>query len=266
MAPPIERVVDAHIHLWDPATRAYPWMEGPALDPIRRAYTPAHLRAHTGADAVLVQTVSSAGETRDFLAVADAGHVSGVVGWVDLEAGAEPPDHRKLVGVRHQVEDEPDPRWLLRPAVLKSLRALGSRGLVYDLLVRAPQRAAALAAVRACESVRFVLDHAGKPRIAAGEWEPWAGWLAELAACPNVVCKLSGLVTEAGAEPVDDHAAHVLDTFGAGRVMFGSDWPVCELAGGYPRALAVAEAALAGASPGERSDVLGGTARGVYGI
>ncbi|POX42247.1 amidohydrolase [Streptomyces sp. Ru73] len=271
-------MIDAHHHLWDPAVRAYPWLDPAAHAPIHRRYAPADLRRHAAAHGVtgtvLVQTVATAEETADFLAAARAsdGLIAGVVGWADLTAPElDLPDDPLLVGLRHQAEDEPDPSWLLRADVRRSLAALGARGLAYDLLVRAPQRQAALACVRGLDEVRFVLDHAGKPGVAAGEWEPWAGWISALAACPNTVCKLSGLVTEAPwehwtADGLRPYAEHVLAAFGADRVLFGSDWPVCELAGGYGAVCALTEDLLAGCTPTERAAVLGGTARRVYGL
>ncbi|PZG24438.1 amidohydrolase [Micromonospora craterilacus] len=274
-------MVDAHHHLWDPAVRPYPWMAGAALAPIRRAYTVADLRAAAGDQVgatVLVQTVSSVAETEEFLATAatSGGLVAGVVGWLDLtgtDVGTEIDRLRAgpLVGVRHQVEDEPAPDWLLRDDVTRGLAALGARGLAYDLLVRAPQRAAALATVRRHDDVRFVVDHAGKPAIAAGEWEPWASWIVAMAGCEDVVCKLSGLVTEADWDDWDTarirpYAEHVLATFGADRVMFGSDWPVCELAGDYRDVLTLTDELLAGCTATERAAVLGGTARRVYAL
>ncbi|NGO69202.1 amidohydrolase family protein [Streptomyces boncukensis] len=273
---PVELTVDAHHHLWDPARRSYPWLAGDALAPIRRRYDEAELRARTGPGVrtVLVQTVSSAEETAEFLAVAAASDtVAGVVGWADLTAPepALPPDPR-LVGLRHQAEDEPDPEWLLRADVHRSLARLGERGLVYDLLVRPPQRRAALACARALPGVRFVLDHAGKPAVADGEWDTWARWLTAMAGCSNVTCKLSGLVAEApwggwDAALLRPYAEHLLAAFGADRVMFGSDWPVCELAAGpagYGAVRTLAGELLAGCSPGERAAVLGGCARRVY--
>ncbi|MFI8998501.1 amidohydrolase family protein [Streptomyces sp. NPDC053542] len=271
-------MIDAHHHLWNPAVRAYPWLDPDAHAPIHRAYALDDLRkeaaAHGVTATVLVQTVATAAETADFLATARAsgGLIAGVVGWTDLTA-PEPalPDAPLLVGVRHQVEDEPDPRWLVRADVLRSLAALGARGLVYDLLVRAPQRQAALECVRGLDEVPFVLDHAGKPGIAAGEWEPWASWIASMAACENTVCKLSGLVTEAPwhtwtAGLLRPYAEHVLAAFGADRILFGSDWPVCELAGGYAAVHALTDDLLRSCTATERAAVLGDTARRVYGL
>jgi L-fucono-1,5-lactonase len=276
--------VDAHHHLWDPRARDYPWMASPAFDPIRRPYGLADLRARTAAAGVartvLVQTVPDEAETEEFLGLASSsgGLVAGVVGWVGL---ADPgvagslarlramPGGEHLVGVRHQVQDEPDPDWLSRPAVRRGLRAVAEAGLVYDLLVLVPQLPAALAAVRDLPDGRFVLDHAAKPAIAAGTTEPWAGALAELARLPNVTCKLSGLVTEAAWEDWDakrirPYADHVLASFGPDRVMFGSDWPICELAASYTEVRALADQLLEGLSPAERQTVLQGTATRVY--
>ncbi|MGI5472739.1 amidohydrolase family protein [Streptomyces sp. CA-132043] len=271
-------VIDGHHHLWDPAARAYPWLDPDAHAPIHRPYTLDDLRdrtaAHEVTGTVLVQTVATAEETDDFLATARAsdGLVAGVVGWADLAVPELAlPDDPLLVGVRHQVEDEPDPRWLERADVRRSLATLGARGLAYDVLVRAPQRQAALDCVRALDEVRFVLDHAGKPGITAGEWRPWAAWITGTAACPNTVCKLSGLVTEAPWHTwttalLRPYAEHVLAEFGADRVLFGSDWPVCELAGGYGAVRALTDELLGGCTATERAAVLGGTARRVYGL
>jgi L-fuconolactonase len=266
-------IVDAHHHLWDPGRRDYPWMAGAALAPIRRPYTVHDLRLTVGPEitaTILVQTVCSMQETVEFLATANASAdlIAGVVGWVDLTAPAEldrlrtVPGGQLLVGIRHQVEDEPDPEWLLRKQILDGLRAVGAAGLVYDLLVQAPQRPAAYATAKQLPDVSFVLDHAGKPAIAAGEWEPWASWIADLAQLPNVTCKLSGLTTQAtwdtwSAKDIGPYAQHVLESFGPDRVMFGSDWPVCELAGSYAEVLALARDLLPAAS-------LGDTARRVY--
>jgi L-fuconolactonase len=202
-----------------------------------------------------------------------------VVGWVDLTAPdvgealdrlRALPGGELLVGIRHQVQDEEDPDWLSRPEVRRGLRAVAGAGLAYDLLVLVPQLAAARAAVRDLPAARFVLDHAAKPAIAGGSVEPWATELAALARLPNVTCKLSGLVTEARWEAWDaaairPYAEHVLGAFGPERVMFGSDWPVCELAATYAQVRELADALLEGLSPAERDAVLGGTAARAYG-
>jgi L-fuconolactonase len=275
-------MIDAHHHLWDPSRREYPWMAGAALDPIRRPYTVDDLRAVTKAAGVhatvLVQTVASDEETAEFLATAAVEPViAGVVGWVDLAA----PDlvdrlaalraQGPLVGIRHQVETEPDEDWLLRPAVVAGLSAVASAGLAYDLLVRPPQLAAASEVALRLPELRLVLDHAAKPPIAAGEWEPWAAAVAALATRENVVCKLSGLVTEAdwsGWEVghLRRYVDHVLDVFGPERLLFGSDWPVCELAASYELVLDAAIALTGSLSDAERLAVFEHNARRVYGL
>ena len=276
--------VDAHHHLWDPRARDYPWMAPAALDPIRRPYGLEDLRARTAAARVdrtiLVQTVPDEADTEEFLALASAsgGLVAGVVGWVDLQAPdvggrlarlRALPGGERLVGVRHQVQDERDPDWLSRPRVRKGLRAVAAAGLAYDLLVLVPQLPATLAVVRDLPEGRFVLDHAAKPAIATGAMEPWAGALAELARVPNVTCKLSGLVTEArwddwDAARIRPYSEHVLGVFGPDRVMFGSDWPVCEVAASYTEVRELADELLEKLSPSERDAVLGGTASRFY--
>jgi L-fuconolactonase len=279
-------VVDAHHHLWDPGRRRYPWLQVEALAPIRRTYDLADLQtraAAAGVDrTVLVQTVADVAETQELLrTAADAeGLIAGVVGWVDLTAPdvadtlsalREGADGAHLVGVRHQVQDEDDPRWLQRPDVVRGLREVAAADLVYDLLVLPHQLPAAVAAVRAVPDGRFVLDHAGKPPIATGDLDAWAVALRALAVEAHVSCKLSGLVTEADwsrwtVADLRPCADIVLEAFGPGRVLAGSDWPVCELAASYTQVWTATSALLEGLSAGERGAVLGGTARVVYGL
>ena len=277
--------VDAHQHFWDPARYAYPWMAGEAMDPVRRAFGPDDLRpslraAHIDAT-VLVQTLSSLAETREFLRLAAATDiVGGVVGWVDLTAPSVgddldgllgDPSGRRLVGIRHQVHDEPDPDWLRRADVRRGLAAVQRRGLAYDLLVRARELPAATDTVRHFPQLRFVLDHLAKPRIAAGRDDPWTRGMPALAAEPNVSVKLSGMVTEADWHswtPGDlrPFVARVVDWFTPQRLLFGSDWPVCLLAGSYESVLGGLTAALPALSPSELGQVFGGNAARSYGI
>lgn len=269
---------DAHQHLWNTTTRDYPWMDGPWADPIRGTfgvdrYTEV-AEPHGTTGSIVVQALHSLDETRELLAIADGpGPVAGVVGWVDLtnpEADLASLLPSRLVGIRHQVQDEPDPCWLSRQDVRRGLHLVGEAGLVYDLLVKPPQANAALETVRALPEMSFVLDHAGKPDIAGGIWEPWATWITVMAAEPNVTVKLSGLVTEAGLDwkptTVLPYARYVLQKFGPDRVMFGSDWPVCTLAASYQTVAALAESAVLGLTEAERAEVFAGTARRVYGI
>ena len=275
--------IDAHHHFWDPARYSYPWMAGDAMAPVRRAFTPDDLRGPLGEEringTVLVQTLSSPQETREFLHVAaTTGFVQGVVGWVDLtspsvgdelDALLGGPDGRWLVGIRHQVHDEPDPDWLARAEVRRGLAAVQARGLAYDLLVRARELPAAVDTVRAFPGLRFVLDHIAKPRIADGRDDPWTQRMPALAAQPNVAVKLSGMVTEADwatwtARDLRPFVGNVVEWFGAGRLMFGSDWPVCLLAASYHAVLGGLIDALPALSPAELDQVLGLNAQRVY--
>ncbi|GAA4841620.1 amidohydrolase family protein [Luteimicrobium xylanilyticum] len=273
--------IDAHHHVWDLAVRDQPWTAG--LPALRRSFTMDDLRPalrRNGVDAtVVVQTVCVAEETPELLALsAKDPDVAGVVGWVDLTAPdvadrlaglLEAPGGERLVGIRHQVQEEPDPRWLCRPDVRRGLRAVAEAGLAYDLVVLPAQLDTVVETVRALPEVRFVLDHAGKPPIARGALEPWATHVRGLAAEPGVAVKLSGLVTEAdhAAWTVEDlrpYASTVLEAYGPGRTMAGSDWPVCLLAAGYDDVAAATDALLAGASDDERDLVLGGAAARWY--
>jgi L-fuconolactonase len=276
--------VDAHHHLWDPGRRAYPWMDE-SVAAIRRPFGVADLDAAAGPEGfeatIAVQAVSSVEETEELLdAAAVPGRVAGVVGWVDL---ADPevaatlaalrarPGGRSLVGVRHQVHDEPDPDWLLRDQVLEGLAAVADAGLVYDLLVRERELPAARVVAERLPELTLVVDHLAKPRIREGAMEPWAGDLAALARHPNVACKVSGLVTEADwtawtPAQLVPYVAHAAEVFGPERLLFGSDWPVCLLAAGYAEVVAAATEALdrAGLGPAEREAVLGANARRLY--
>jgi L-fuconolactonase len=279
------RIVDAHHHLWDLRVRDQDWITGPALAPLRRNfllgdYRPL-ARASGVAASVVVQTVTVPGETPELLALAAASDlIAGVVGWTDLTAPgvddrlaalAEMPGGGKLVGVRHQVQSEPDPGWLARADVLRGLAAVADAGLVYDLVITAGQLAAAARAAAALPGLRFVLDHLGKPPVASGRTEPWAQDLRRLAALPNTVGKLSGLVTEAdwhGWKVADlrPYADTALEAFGPARMMFGSDWPVCTLAAGYGDVIGAARDLTAQLSAAERDAVFSGTATTVYGL
>jgi L-fuconolactonase len=275
--------VDAHHHVWDLTVRDQPWTAG--LPALRRSFDLAELEpALRGASidaTVLVQTVDLPEETPELLAIAEAHPVvAGVVGWVDLTApdvadqlaaAAAAPGGRHLVGIRHGVQSEPDPRWLCRPDVRRGLAAVADAGLVYDLLVVPGQLPAAADTVRALPGLRFVLDHAGKPRIAEGSRARWSADILAVAVHDNVAVKLSGLVTEAdhsGWKPADirPYAEHVLAAFGPGRTMFGSDWPVCLLAADYPGVVELARDQTAALSPAEQAAVFGGTAVRWYGL
>ena len=272
--------VDSHLHLWDPGRRTYPWM-GKAMDPVRRPFGPDDLAAvarPAGVDrAVLVQTVSSVLETQEFLALAAGNEIiAGVVGWVDLMdtdvAGAigrlrSGEGGSKLKGVRHQVEDEGDPEWLLRDDVQRGLDAVEDAGLVYDLLVRTRELPAAHTTARKHPHLSFVIDHAAKPDIASGPKDlAWEEAIAPLADLPNVTCKISGLVTEADwshwrPSDLEPYVNKVLEWFGPKRCMFGSDWPVCLLAASYDKVVETVKTMV-----GNDEDVMARTVTRVYGL
>ena len=250
-------IVDSHQHFWDPARADYPWMTDAV--PLRRRFGPDDLeplvREHGISGTVVVQARHSLDETLELLETAQATpFVFGVVGWIDL-TGNVPAQLGKLngplVGIRHQVHDEPDPNWLLRDDVQHGIAAVGEAGLAYDLLVRSRELPAAIETVRRHPEVRFVLDHVAKrPRDDAA----WAESVAALAGLANVTCKLSGLFTETDPPGTVERA---LRWFGADRCMFGSDWPVCLLAAEYGETLALV---------GNDEDVLARTAIRTYGL
>ena len=247
--------IDAHQHFWDPARAEYPWMTDD-LAIVRRRFGPEDLRpllAERGIDyTVLVQTRSSLEETREFLTIAAAtDFVAGVVGWVDLTDPAVGGTLRalqssaagaKLVGLRHQVHDEPDPDWLLRDDVRRGLRVVGDARLAYDLLVRPRELPAALRTAADFPEMRFVIDHIAKPPIRGGDDRAWAAAMASAGRLGNVYCKLSGMITEADwatwqPDLLVPYVRVVVEWFGVDRVMFGSDWPICLLAGSYGRVM-----------------------------
>jgi L-fuconolactonase len=283
-------IVDAHHHFWR-LDRGYAWLDDPAFAPIRRDFGVAELRAALAGTGVrrtvLVEAARCrAAEVTEFLTVAAATEeIAGVVGWVDLtdsDLAGTLAAYRgrrggsRLVGVRAQVQGEPDPAYLSRPDVHHGLSTVADAGLVYDLVVRVDQLPAAVVAARAVPGLTFVLDHLGKPEIRHGAagLRRWRDAVAPLAAEPNVVAKLSGLVTEADWTQwtVDDlrpYVSEALELFGPRRLMFGSDWPVCLLAAPYRAVLDALDDALdtaLGAGPGaaDRAEIYAGTAVRTY--
>ncbi|MET7702388.1 amidohydrolase family protein [Streptomyces sp. NPDC005485] len=280
-------LVDAHHHVWDLDHRSQPWLEEPGLEPIRRAFAPEDLRTSATrsiagrrlGSTVVVQCVTSVSETRELLALADENPLIGaVVGWADptspavgdvLDELLAGPGGRYLRAVRHLVQGESDPKWLQRPDVEQGLRATAERGLGYDVLVRSHQLPQAVRLAERLPDLPLVLDHAGKPPIAQHALDDWERDLRRLAAHSQVRCKVSGLVTEADHEKwtVDDLRPVwniLLSAFGPDRLMFGSDWPVCVLAGGWNRWAAAVEELLADCSADETEAVLVGTASDFY--
>jgi L-fuconolactonase len=267
--------VDAHQHFWRYDPVEYGWIDG-RMSALRRDFLPLELEPlmrRAGIDAgVAVQARQSLDETRWLLSLADRHpFIAGVVGWVDLQSKDVTRDleslasHPKLVGIRHIAQSEPDDRFLLRPAFLSGLERLEEFGLAYDVLIYSRHLPVAAELAQRLPRQRFVLDHLAKPDIRGRERDAWAHDLRALAAQPNVAAKLSGLITEAdwaGWTPEDLHPYLdvAFECFGAERLMIGSDWPVCTVAGDYERTMAVVINYLAQRPSHERDAVLGGNA------
>jgi L-fuconolactonase len=246
--------IDSHQHFWRYSAAEYPWIQVDWL--IRRDFLPADLEpalTSCGLDgSIAVQARQTLEETRWLLELAEASpFIKGVVGWVDLrsprleEQLAEFTNRPKLVGVRHVVQDEPDDRFMVRADFQRGVAKLAQFGLTYDILLFPRQLPAAVELVRAVPEQRFVLDHIAKPLIRDGVLSPWQEQLRAIAALPNVMCKVSGLVTEArwqGWKPDDfrPYLDAVFEAFGPDRLMFGSDWPVALLAANYQQVFALA--------------------------
>ncbi len=273
--------IDAHHHLWSLARGDYGWLTA-ELAPIHRDFAMrdlAPLLAHAGVTAtVLVQAAPTVAETRFLLEVASGsgGVVKGVVGWIDCATPDAIPVLTRLArnpllkSVRPMVQDLPDPAWLLRADVGRTLGALPRLGLRFDALVKPAQLPALLAMMERHPDLAVVVDHGAKPDIAGGMWEPWARRMRAVAAQPKARCKLSGLVTEAGPGWTIDTLRRYVDflaeCFGPQRLMWGSDWPVVNLAGTYQSWYAATVALTAGWTPDERAALMGGTAQRFYGL
>ncbi|MDX2262328.1 MAG: amidohydrolase family protein [Gemmatimonadales bacterium] len=273
--------LDAHQHFWHYLPERDQWIT-PEMAVLRRDFLPEHLApllAANGVDGcIAVQADQSEAETQFLLDLArEHPFVRGVVGWVDLRSpqvsdrlahfAADP----RFRGVRHLVQGEPNDEFLLEPDVVRGIAALTPLGLTFDLLLVPRQLHAATRLAALLPDQRFVLDHLAKPLIKAGTLEPWASDFAALAAQPNVSCKLSGLITEAdwdGWRPTDlrRYLDVAVETFGVERLLWGSDWPVCLLAGSYEEVREVIAEYLVRASVDERAAIFGGNAVAWYGI
>ena len=273
--------IDAHQHFWNYSAAEYPWI-GAGLERLARDYLPSDLEPLLAAKqidgSVAVQARQSVEESLWLLALAKAHPlVKGVVGWVDLRSDRVGDDLRVLaanptfVGVRHVVQDEPDPRFVLGEGFIRGLRQLRQHGLSYDLLLYPSQLPAAIELVGLLPEQPFVVDHLAKPRIATGEIADWERDIRAIARHDNVCCKVSGMVTEAVRRgwKRDDFTPYldvVLEAFGPERLMFGSDWPVCLLAGEYADVAAIPRDYFSRLSTTEQQMIWGDTAAGFYGL
>ena len=271
-------MIDAHQHFWRIDRGDYGWLT-PTLGAIYRDFGPADLApilARRAIDAtILVQAAPTIRETRWLLDLAaKTPFVAGVVGWTAFDAPdvadqiAALATERRLVGLRPMVQDEPDDDWLLRPALAPAFEAMIEHGLVFDALVLPRHLPRLVRVLERHPELRVVVDHGAKPRIRDGEIASWAAVLAGIAAHPQVSCKLSGLVTEAAPdadlETLRPYVATLLELFGPRRLLWGSDWPVVNLAGGYDRWHDLAQEALGGLDAAAQADVFGGNAAHVY--
>jgi L-fuconolactonase len=273
--------IDAHQHFWIYSPREYDWIDD-SMAVLRRDFLPNHLRLELESSgfrgSVAVQARQTLEETRWLLELADsAPWILGVVGWVDLRS----PDIRsqlkvlaqnpKLVGIRHIVQSEPDDRFLLQPDFLRGISALEEFDLAYDILIYTKHLPVAAEFVQRFPRQRFVLDHLAKPPIKSGDIDLWAQGIRRLAEFPNLFCKVSGLVTEADwlhwePEQLIPFLDVAFEAFGPGRLMVGSDWPVCLVAASYARWVEVLKAYLGGQKQECRDGVLGGNARRFWGL
>lgn len=275
--------IDAHHHLWDLSLPFnYQWLDAPALSAIRRDFLPGDLEpllCENGIDrSIVVQTQHDTRENDWALGLAEKSEsIAGVVGWVDLASEfcerqlLKVKDHPKFVGVRHVTQDEPDDDFILREDVLRGLGFLEKHRVPFDLLfyVKHLRHAATLA--ERFPDLPMVIDHLAKPRIKDKAIDEWLPDFLSAARHPNVYCKLSGMVTEAEwtgwtSHDLQPYVQHALDAFGADRLMYGSDWPVCLLAGSYGEAKEALSDALGPISPSEHAAIFGRTAIKFYGL
>jgi L-fuconolactonase len=273
-------IIDSHHHLWRLERGDYDWLT-PDLAPLYRNFEPGDLaplmEAGNVAGGIVVQAAPSDAETNYLLGVAErTPTILGVIGWTDFttsDAGriiAEQSRNRRLKGFRPMLQDLPDDDFILRANSAAALRAICDNGLTFEALIR-PRHLQRLIAVREHHpDLAMVVNHAAKPDIANGAWEPWATDLKALASDGITTCKLSGLITEAGHHwsigRLRRYVDFVVDAFGPDRVMWGSDWPVALLAGSYENWLTTAQALLAGLSEADRAAIFGGTAKRIYSL
>ncbi|MBL8570692.1 MAG: amidohydrolase family protein [Phreatobacter sp.] len=270
--------IDAHQHFWQVARGDYGWLDS-APDVLRRDYGAAdlapHLARHGIGATILVQAAPTVAETRFMLATArEAGFVAGVVGWADLAAPdassviAELARDPLLVGLRPMVQDLPDDDFLADIALGPALRTMVRHGLVFDALVLPRHLSRLLVLAERHPDLAIVIDHGAKPFIRDGTIDPWRADMAALAALPNVACKLSGLVTEArdnwSASDLEPYVRHLVDAFGASRLIWGSDWPVVNRAGGYDAWHRAAEALTSSLAATGQAAIFGGNAARTY--
>jgi L-fuconolactonase len=274
--------IDSHQHFWKAARGDYHWMS-PAMPVLCRDYLPEDLlpllERNKIDKTILVQAAQTKAET-DFLLNLAQPHdfIAGVIGWLDMDS----PDFAqeldlyskkpKFLGIRPMLQDIPEDDWILRPQVINALKLIAERDLPFEFLTYTRHLPHVLNVLKTVPRLRAVVDHISKPDIKNHKLEPWSSLMAEVAKHPNVYCKLSGMITEANHETwtIEDlrpFVEHVLGCFSADRVMYGSDWPVCLLAGSYNRVIGVLQALLKpDLNEQQEAAVFGGNARHFYKI
>jgi L-fuconolactonase len=271
--------IDAHQHFWRLDRGDYDWLT-PDLAPIYRDFLPGDLAPHlarAGIDkTILVQAAGTVAETRFMLALArQHSFIAGVVGWVDFESPRavsmvdELAQDTMLVGLRPMIQDIPDTEWMLREEFAPVFESMVDHGLVFDALVKPPHLPALLELAGRYPELSMVLDHGAKPPIAGGDLTDWKRGVTTLARDTGMVCKLSGLVTEAGSSDpavLEDCVQHLLAQFGPSRMLWGSDWPVCELVCSYESWRETTDRLLSALCAADRERIDSGTARETYGI
>jgi L-fuconolactonase len=271
--------IDAHQHFWMYSPAEYDWIDD-SMTALRRNFLPddldPELKNAGFAGSITVQARQTLEETRWLLDLAARSPwILGVVGWVDLRSPTVRSEldalarNPKLVGIRHVVQSEPDDRFLIQPEFMRGVSVLEEFDLAYDILIYIRHLPIAAEFVARFPHQRFVLDHLAKPPIKSGHIDSWAQGISQLAAFPNVFCKLSGLVTEADwqhwtVEQIVPFLDVAFESFGPDRLMIGSDWPVCLVAASYARAVEVVKSYLLRKYPEDQARVLGDNARRVY--
>ncbi|NDA80265.1 MAG: hypothetical protein EBX92_03880 [Actinobacteria bacterium] len=277
--------IDSHHHLWDLNGTPREWLAGDVLEPINRTFTMDDFRRErAGAkidSSILVQSATSYDELNEMFEIAQEDEsIAGLVAWIDMSSAdalerlskyLDLPGAEKLVGIRDGAQGRTDTGWLSSEQVVKNVNKLAAELLTFDLLVDPPHLPASIELVRQVPDNLFVLDHIGKPNIAKGEISEWTNMINGLAAFENVLCKVSGLITEADwksweQKQFSPYFQVILEAFGADRIMFGSDWPVCKLAGSYDEVVALAEFLVADLSDSEKSKFWSGNAEKAYAI
>lgn len=273
-------IIDSHQHLWRRARGDYGWLTAD-LGCIYRDFEPSDLVPHLAANeidrTVLVQAAPTMQETEYLLSIAETHEfIAGVVGWVDMESRsarqqiAKLSEREKFVGIRPMLQDMPDPEWMLKDELADAYESLIELNLTLDALVKTSHLPSLLKLVQRYPDLKVVIDHAAKPDIRSGSTTEWFTNIATFAAMPQVHCKLSGLLTEAGADAgartLAPYFQHLNQVFGCNRLMWGSDWPVLNLASDYSRWHTIACQLLEPLSNAERERIWGITAERFYGL